>query len=61
MKSLILFWQIGDLFQGHLNWRGVFQLFMFILMGAIIIGFSLFAGYKAFQAKPRKEDDTQSG
>jgi hypothetical protein len=54
MKSLFLLLQIGELFQGHFNWRGAFQLFLFILMGLIIIGFGVFTGYKAF-AKPKKK------
>ena len=54
MKHLILFLQIGELFHGHFNWRGLLQLFLFVLMGAIILGFAIFTGYKAF-SKPRKK------
>ncbi len=58
MKNVILLLQIGDLFQGNLNWRGLVQLFLFILMGAVIIGVAGFTGYKAF-SKPKKKDDVR--
>ena len=34
--------QIGDLFRGNINWRGVLHLVTFIIMGLIVIGFSAF-------------------
>lgn len=57
MIFLIAFLQIGELFNGNLNWRGVFHLFLFILMGLIIAGFTAFAGYKAFRQKEKSKKD----
>lgn len=54
MQSLIFLLQIGDLFQGKFTWRGAYLLFLFILMGAIALGFTLFVGYKVFRSKSRK-------
>lgn len=45
MKLDIMFYlllQIGDLFRGNINWRGVLHLVTFIIMGLIVIGFSAF-------------------
>ena len=55
MKIFTLFLQIGDLFAGRFNWRGLFHLFLFLAMAAVIVGFTGFAGYKTFQRK--KKDD----
>ena len=44
--------QIGDLFRGKFSWQGVYHLFLFVLMGAILVGLGVFLGYKAF--KPKK-------
>jgi hypothetical protein len=52
MKFFALFLQIGELFEGHFNWRGVLHLCLFLLMALIAIGFAAFAGYKTF--KPKK-------
>lgn len=57
MNSLALFLQIGELFEGHFNWRGVLYLGIFLLMGLTIIGFTLFAGYKTFRSKPNKKNN----
>lgn len=54
MESLVFLLQIGDLFHGKFTWRGAFLLFLFILMGAIALGFTLFVGYKVFLSKPDK-------
>jgi hypothetical protein len=43
--------QIGELFEGNFNWRGAFHLFLFILMGAVLVGMTVFLGYKAFKSK----------
>ena len=56
MASLVFYLQIGELFQGHFNWRGVLYLCLFLLMALLIIGFTVFAGYKAFQSKPKKRE-----
>jgi hypothetical protein len=42
MTFLGLALQIGDLINGKFNWRGVFHLSLFIIMGLIVIGFSSF-------------------
>ncbi|MGI9035703.1 MAG: hypothetical protein ACR2GD_06660 [Pyrinomonadaceae bacterium] len=55
MNGSALFLQIGDLFEGHFNWRGAFYLFLFILMGLLIVGFAVFTGYKTFSSKPKKK------
>jgi hypothetical protein len=55
MKNIALLLQIGELFNGRFTWRGLFHLFLFVLMGAIIVGFAVFAGYQAFRS--RKKDD----
>jgi hypothetical protein len=54
MKSFAFLLQIGELFNGRFTWRGLFHLLLFVLMGLIIVGFAVFAGYKAFQ--PKKKD-----
>jgi hypothetical protein len=42
MYSLIvLLFQIGDLFEGKFNRRGLIQLIIFILMGLIVVGFGI--------------------
>ncbi|MGI8787693.1 MAG: hypothetical protein ACR2HG_08040 [Pyrinomonadaceae bacterium] len=51
MKIFVVFLQIGELFKGHFNWLGLIQLLVFILMGAIAVGFAGFVGYKAFRSK----------
>ncbi len=51
MKFLGALLQIGELFNGRFNWRGVFHLSLFILMALIIIGFVAFIGYNAFRSK----------
>lgn len=53
MKIPALSLQIGELFKGHFNWRGLFHLFLFVLMALIIIGFGVVVGYKAFQSKKK--------
>ena len=55
MKSFAFWLQIGELFDGRFTWRGLFHLFLFVLMGAVIVGFAVFAGYQAFRSK--KKDD----
>ncbi len=54
MKIFTFFLQIGELFNGHFNWRGLIQLFLLVLMGLIAVGFGVFVSYKAFQSKPKK-------
>ena len=39
--ALIFLFQIGDLFEGKFNRRGLIQLIIFILMGAVILGFGV--------------------
>jgi hypothetical protein len=53
MAFMFLILQIGDLFNGNFNWRGVFHLFLFIVMGLIVVGFSGFIITKAFKS-PKK-------
>jgi hypothetical protein len=47
----IILLQIGDLFRGQFNWRGVFHLFLFILMGALVVGIGALMITKAFKPK----------
>lgn len=54
MKDLILLFQIGELFDGHFNWRGLLQLILLISMALIAIAFTVFVSYKAFRSKPKK-------
>ncbi len=51
MRYFLAFLQIGELFAGHFNWRGLAQLFLLIAMALIAIGFAVFVGYKAFRTK----------
>jgi hypothetical protein len=55
MFAIALFLQIGELFNGNFNWRGVFHLALFLLMGLIIAGFAAFVGYKAFRPNKKKQ------
>ena len=54
MFAIALFLQIGDLFNGNFNWRGVFHLSLFLLMFLSIAGLAAFVGYKAF--RPNQKD-----
>ena len=51
MKIFAFLLQIEELFNGHFNWRGAVQLLLFVAMGLIAAGFTIFVGYKAFKAK----------
>lgn len=51
MKYFLMLLQIGELFEGHFNWRGLAQLLLFVAMALIAVGFTVFVGYKAFQSK----------
>ncbi len=51
MRYFLVFLQIGELFEGRFNWRGLVQLLLLIAMGLIAAGFAVFVGYKAFQSK----------
>jgi hypothetical protein len=57
MNCLAVFLQIGELFKGNFNWRGLFQLILFLLMGSVVVGFSVVLGYKAFKSEKKKKDD----
>lgn len=39
--ALMFLLQIGDLFEGKFNRRGLIQLIIFIVMGAVILGFGV--------------------
>jgi len=40
MHSILIFLlQIGDLFEGKFNRRGLIQLIIFIVMGLVVVGF----------------------
>lgn len=41
MNSYFYLLQIGDLFAGRFNRRGLIQLVIFLLMGLVIVGFGL--------------------
>jgi len=56
MNRLAVFLQIGELFKGNFNWRGLFQLILFLLMGLVVVGFSVLLGYKAFKSDKNKKD-----
>ena len=49
--------QIGDLFNGNFNWRGVFHLALFLLMFLSIAGLAAFVGYKAFRPNEKSKRD----
>jgi hypothetical protein len=55
MSFLLFLLQIGDLFQGKFNWRGVLHLTLFIIMGLLVIGFSVF--FIRVILKSRKKND----
>ena len=57
MKFFAFLLQIRELFNGEFSWHGLLLLILFVLMGLIAVGFAVFAGYKAFQPKPKKKDD----
>ncbi|HEX8286982.1 MAG TPA: hypothetical protein VF556_03250 [Pyrinomonadaceae bacterium] len=57
MNYFVFFLQIGELFQGNFNWRGLLHLVLFIVMGLIVVGFGVIVGYKAFQSERNKKDD----
>lgn len=57
MKNFAFLLQIQDLFEGRFNWHGLVLLLLFVLMGLIAVIFPVYAGYKAFQSKPKKKDD----
>lgn len=54
MSNFAFLLQIGELFDGHFNWRGLVQLLLLVLMGLIAVAFAVFVGYKAFQPKSKK-------
>ncbi len=53
MAFLFLLLQIGELFNGNFNWRGVFHLFLFIVMGLLLVGFCWFMFAKAFKSQQK--------
>jgi hypothetical protein len=53
---ILLLLQIGDLFRGEFNWRGIFHLFLFFVMGFIVVSFSVFLIRSAFKSNSRKDD-----
>ena len=55
MKFLLIFLQIGELFDGKFNWRGVFHLGFFIFLGLIFVSFSIWIGYKALSQSKNTE------
>ncbi len=55
MKTFAFLLQIRELFNGEFNWLGLFLLILFVLMGLVFIGFTVYASYKAFQ--PKKKND----
>lgn len=48
---MFLLFQIGELFKGNVNWRGILHLFLFIVMGLIVIAFSTFFIRKVLEEK----------
>lgn len=57
MFGIALLLQIGELFNGNFNWRGVFHLALFLLMGLTIAGLAAFVGYKAFRPNEKSKKD----
>lgn len=57
MRIFAVLLQIRELFNGEFSWQGLVLLLLFILMALIAVGFSVFAGYKAFRPKPKKKND----
>lgn len=56
MNFLLLLLQIGDLFNGKFNWRGVIQLAIFIVMGLIVVGVGGVIVYKVFSSKRKDKN-----
>lgn len=44
MNSYLYLLQIGELLEGKYNRRGFIQLIIFILMGAVVVGFGIWMG-----------------
>ncbi len=57
MKIFAFLLQIRELFNGEFNWLGLFLLILFVLMGLVFVGFTVYASFKAFQPKSKKKDD----
>ena len=54
---MFLLFQIGDLFRGNMNWRGVLHLTLFIIMGLIVIAISgLFISLVVKERRKRNGD-----
>ena len=51
MNFFAIVLQIGELFEGNFNWQGVYHLFLFLLMGGLLVGLSIFLSWKAFKSK----------
>jgi hypothetical protein len=56
---MLLFLQIGELFKGNFNWRGVLHLTVFIIMGLIIIGFSAFFIWVVLKSGKKKSQNPE--
>ena len=41
LSTLLFLLQIGDLFEGKFNRRGLIQLLIFIVMGIVVVGFGV--------------------
>lgn len=54
MILLNLILQIGELLKGKYNRDGLIQLILFIIMGAIVIGFGAVIVYQTFKKKKDK-------
>ncbi|MCY7348846.1 MAG: hypothetical protein LH614_21870 [Pyrinomonadaceae bacterium] len=57
MKIFAVLLQIQELFNGEFNWRGLLLLLLFVLMGLIAVGLTVFASYKVFQPKSKNKKD----
>jgi len=49
----VILLQIGELLKGNFNWPGAYHLFLFLLIGELLVGLSIFLGCKAFKSKNR--------
>ena len=54
MKNIVFLLQIGELLDGHYNWRGLVQLLLLVFMGLIAVSFAVFVSYQAFKPKSKK-------
>lgn len=50
MNSVVYLLQIGDLFAGKFNRRGLIQLVIFLVMGLVVVGFGIWIGINVIRS-----------